>query len=171
MRDKLRRRYQAQKEVARNGYFEGEITISELERLDDLVYHGASGAEGRIFVRFEFVRNELGAAKLVGQLNGSLELECQRCLRAMSLPLQQDFELLIDAGDDLVRDSGTDTIFSEDGYIDIYSVIEDELILAIPLVALHEDAGCNKHWPVAADAEGETRQNPFAVLQQLKTTD
>ena len=171
MRDKLRRRYQAQKEVARNGYFEGEITISELERLDDLLYHGTSGGDGSIFVRFEFVRNELGAAKLVGHLSGSLELECQRCLKAMSLPLQQDFELLIDADDGLVRDSGTDTIFSEDGYIDIYSVIEDELILAIPLVALHEDSGCNEHWPAAAQAEGETRQNPFAVLRQLKTTD
>ena len=78
MRDKLRRRYQTQKEVARNGYFEGEITISELERLDDLLYHGTSGGDGSIFVRFEFVRNELGAAKLVGNLSGSLELECQR---------------------------------------------------------------------------------------------
>ena len=27
MRDKLRRRYQVQKEVARNGYFEGDIAL------------------------------------------------------------------------------------------------------------------------------------------------
>jgi uncharacterized protein len=171
MRDKLRRRYQAQKEVARNGYFEGDIAISELERLDGLLHHGRQGGEGKIFVRFEFVRNELGAAKLVGHLQASLQLECQRCLESMSLPLQQDIALLIDADDDLVRDSGTDTIYSEDGFIDIYSVIEDELILAIPLVALHEDAGCNENWPVATKVEGETRQNPFAILRQLKTTD
>ena len=172
MRDKLRRRYQAQKEVARNGYFEGEIPLSDLTRLDGLLHHGTnSGHDGSIVVQFEFLRNELGTAKLVGKLQASLELECQRCLESLCLPLRQDIELAIDADDDLLRDGSTETIFSEDGYIDIYSVIEDELILALPLVALHEDTDCNEHWPAADRARSETRQNPFAVLRQLKTTD
>ena len=66
---------------------------------------------------------------------------------------------------------GIETIFSEDGCIDIYSVIEDELILAIPLVALHEDTDCNRHWPAAGGAESESRHSPFEVLRQLKTTE
>lgn len=172
MRDKLRRRYQVQKEVARNGYFEGEIALSELTRLDGLLDHRTRGEHDvRIAVQFEFLRNELGVAKLFGHMQASLQLECQRCLDSMHLPLQQEIELLIDADEQLQGETGADTIFSEDGYIDIYSVIEDELILAIPLVALHEDTDCNKHWPVAAGTESETRQNPFAVLRQLKTTD
>ena len=172
MRDKLRRRYQVQKEVARNGYFEGEIPLSELTRLDGLIDHETNGDhDAKIVVRFEFLRNEFGTAMLVGELQASLRLECQRCLGGMLLPLTQQIELAIDANEDLTGDGSAETISSEDGYIDIYSVIEDELILAIPLVVLHENTDCNKHWPAAAGAETETRQSPFAVLRQLKTTD
>ena len=172
MRDKLRRRYQVQREVARNGYFEGRIPLAGLTRLDGLLHHGTNSDHGAdIVVQFDFRRNELGTAMLAGQLQTSLELECQRCLESLCLPLHQEIELLIDADEDLVRGSGMETIFSEDGYIDIYSVVEDELILAIPLVALHEDTDCNEHWPVADQGDSQTRQSPFAVLRQLKTTD
>lgn len=173
MRDKLRRRYQVDREVTRNGYFESEIALSELRRLDDLLYRDFSGREDRkIAIRFEFLRNEYGVAILVGQLRANLELECQRCLKALGMPVELDFELMVDAGDVLLRDSSLDSIDSEDGYIDIYAVVEDELMLALPLVAMHEDTACNEHWPAAEnEPEAGNKDNPFAVLQQLKTTD
>jgi uncharacterized protein len=173
MRDKLRRRYQVDREVTRNGYFEGEIEHSELTRLADLLHPDFADRENRkVAVRFEFLRNEYGVSMLVGRLEANLALECQRCLEAFELPVSLDFELMVDAGEELLRDSSLDSIDSDDGYIDICTVIEDELMLALPLVALHEDTSCNEHWP---DAEAESgagnRDNPFAVLQQLKTTD
>jgi uncharacterized protein len=107
-----------------------------------------------------------------GQLRTSLELECQRCLQSLDMPLELEFELMIDASDELLRDSSLDTIYSDDGFIDIFEVIEDELILAAPLVALHEDSSCNEHWQASAsEPEAAAKENPFAVLQQLKTTD
>ena len=107
-----------------------------------------------------------------GRLQTSLELQCQRCLQALDMPLELDFRLMIDASDELVRDSSLDTLYSDDGFIDLYEVVEDELILAIPLVPLHEDVSCNEYW-LAADSEAEPaeKENPFAVLRQLKTTD
>ena len=172
MRDKLRRRYQVEKEVARKGCFEGEIAISELDRLRELL-HGADAAEtaGKISIHFEFVRNEYDIPMMVGRLQTSLLLECQRCLEPLKLPIDLDFRLMVDASDELVRDSSVDTVYSDDGYIDINEVVEDELILAIPLVAMHEDSSCNEHWQAAENETGAaTRENPFAVLQQLKTT-
>ena len=78
---------------------------------------------------------------------------------------------MVDAGSELVSRSSLDAIDSDAGYIDIFEVVEDELILGLPLVALHEDTDCNQHWPVA-ETHDETggKDNPFAVLQQLKTT-
>jgi uncharacterized protein len=83
-----------------------------------------------------------------------------------------DFRLLIDASDELLGNSSEDTLYSDDGYIDIAEVVEDELILALPLVAMHEDTACNENWR-ASELQVETpvKENPFAVLQQLKTTD
>ncbi|NCF35715.1 MAG: hypothetical protein GWP56_04895 [Gammaproteobacteria bacterium] len=109
---------------------------------------------------------------IAGRLQTSLELECQRCLQPLETPMKLDFRLMIDASDELLRDSSVDTLYSEDGFIDVFEVVEDELILAIPLVALHENSDCNEHWPdSSAQSEAAVKDNPFAVLQQLKTTD
>jgi len=158
-------------EVTRNGYFEGEIALSDLGRLVELLRLAESDLEGRtITLKFEFVRNEYEIPMLVGHLETSLSLECQRCLKAMELPVALDFSLMIDASEELVSDTGVDTLYSDDGTIDIVEVAEDELILAIPLVAMHDDISCNENWQ-ASESEAAVKDNPFAVLQQLKTTD
>ncbi len=172
MRDKLRRRYQVHKEVTRNAYFEGEIALAELSRLGGMLYHEPRDEGGGVTLRFEFVRDEFGTALILGQLQASIALQCQRCLGALTVAIEQGIELMVDAGDELVSRSSLDAIDSDEGYVDIFEVVEDELILALPLVPLHEDTDCNQHWPVA-EAHDETggKDNPFAVLQQLKTTD
>ncbi len=173
MRDKLRRRYQVHKEVTRNGYFEGEIALSELTRLRELLPLETPGCEGRaVTVRFEFVRSEYDISMITGRLETSLELECQRCLKALDVPMKLDFNLMVDPGDELLHKNGVDSLYSEDGHIDIFDLVEDELILAIPLVAMHEDTACNEHWQATANEPAVAdRENPFSVLQQLKTTD
>ncbi len=172
MRDKLRRRYQVYKEVSRRGYFEGEIPVADLDRLAELLYSDESAsAPGGIQVNFEFVPNEYGLPMLAGQLSARLELECQRCLGAMDVPLALELRLLIDASEDVVRESSLDTLYSDDGYIDVFDVIEDELILAIPLVARHDDRACNRHWPAEADDTSAVAESPFAALGALKTTE
>ena len=88
----------------------------------------------------------------------------------MEFPIHVDFRLMIDASDDLVRENSVDTLDSDGGFVDIFDVAEDELILAIPLVAAHEDRSCNEHW-IVSDTETSVGENPFAVLRQLKTTE
>ena len=173
MRDKLRRVYQVQKEVTQGGRFEGEIDLSELKRLGELLhFENTVDPERKVVLSFEFLRSEYDIPMLAGHLQTSLELECQRCLQPLEVPMDLEFSLLIDANDEIVRHSSQDTLYSEDGYIDIVEVVEDELILAIPLVAMHEDTRCNSNWQDSAStAETVKSENPFAVLQQLKTTD
>ena len=178
MQDKLRRSYHVQKEVARNGCFEGEIGLGDLDRLAQVLHvqtlhaqKGESNADA-IKLKFEFGRNELDVPMIVGQLDTRLKLECQRCLKAMEKTMMIDFRLLIDASDELVQESNLDTLYSDDGYIDIVAVVEDEIMLELPLVALHEDGSCNKHWQASeSETEEAVRDNPFLVLKQLKTTD
>ena len=173
MRDKLRKSYQVQKEVAQRSCFEGQVALSELKRLGELIpLEGAGAQERNIEVNFEFLRNEFDVPMVAGRLEASLELECQRCLQPLEYPMVVDFRLMIDASDEMVEHSSEDTLYSDDGYIEIEEVIEDEMILALPLVAMHEDTACNENWQVAElQAETPRRENPFAVLQQLKTTD
>jgi uncharacterized protein len=173
MRDKVRKSYQVQKELAQKGSFEGQIALSDLKRLGELIPLEDVGAQERyIDVSFEFLRHELDVPMVAGRLKTSLELLCQRCLKPLEYPMVVDFRLMIDAIDEMVEHSSDDTLYSDGGYIDISEVVEDELILALPLVAMHEDIACNENWQVAElQAETPIRENPFAVLQQLKTTD
>jgi uncharacterized protein len=171
MQDKFRRQYQVAKEVARNGYFEGEIPLSNLKRITEMLHPNFDLESSMVTLKFEFLRIESNLSLIEGQLETSLMLECQRCLGSLEKKVVHDFRLMIDASDELVQESSLDTLYSDDGYIDIAEVVEEELILGIPLVVMHEDELCNEHLNSSDSFEAEVKENPFSVLKQLKTTD
>ena len=103
-----------------------------------------------------------------------LSLVCQRCLGAVDVAVgfERDFRFV--ASEELAEvedeESEEDVLVLSKAF-DVLELIEDELLMAAPLVPMHEE--CPK--PVklhAADAgfeeQPEERPNPFAVLQQLK---
>lgn len=165
MQDKLRQRYQIQKEVSRGGGYEGKIRVGEMTRLAEFLHSD----NATVAIEFEFVKSDYDAPIVRGKLDTCLSIECQRCLQAMEKQLLIEFNLLIDADEELVAESSMDTIYSEDGYIDIFEVAEDELILALPLVNMHDDLACNEYWPVEEQQSQQVRENPFSVLEKLKT--
>ena len=50
--------------------------------------------------------------------------------------------------------------------LDLFELVEEELLLALPIVAMHEDTSCQPRLVDAADAGGT--QSPFRVLERLK---
>jgi uncharacterized protein len=165
MQDKLRQRYQVQKEVSRGGGYEGKIRAGELARLTEFLHSD----NATIAIEFEFMKSEYSAPLIRGKLDTCLSIECQRCLQAMEKHLLIEFNLLVDADDEQVAESSLDTIFSEDGFINIFEVAEDELILGLPLVNMHDDLACNEYWPVEKQHSEQAKDNPFSVLEKLKT--
>ena len=166
MQDKLRRRYQVQKELSRSGTYEGEIAVCELVRLTSML----DSDQADIAVNFGFLSSGYDYPILKGTVETRLAIECQRCIKPIDLPMKFDFTLLIDAPDELVDEINMDTLYSEDGEIDLFEVIEDELILNLPLVALHEDDSCNKFWQNPEEiGDLAVKENPFLALKGLKT--
>ena len=165
MQGKLQRFYQIQKEVSRGSYFQGVIESRDLERLAGKL----EGEQDNILVEFAFVDSGFDHPILKGHLETSLSVECQRCLKDMKLSMKIDFKLFIDASDDLALKSSLESIYSNDGYIDIFEVVEEELILGLPLVATHEDKSCNEFWRSQDKLAGvAVNENPFSVLKKLK---
>ena len=165
MQDKLRQRYQIQKEVSRGGSYRGNIRVGDLTRLTEFLYSD----DATVSIEFEFIDSEYDAPMIRGKMDASLSVECQRCLEAMAKQLSIEFNLLVDADEELVTESSLDTVYSEDGYIDIFEVAEDELILALPLVNMHDDTTCNEYWSVGKQQSKQALENPFSVLKNLKT--
>ena len=165
MQGKLQQVYRVSKELGQNSVLSGSISLSRLTRLSSLVMSD----DANIKLSFEFLTSEYQHPSIKGHIETELLVECQRCLAPMIHPVNMDFDLLIDASEEDVQSFQIDTVFTDDGYLDVFEVIEDELILALPLISMHEDLSCNTNWQADSNEEQVVeKNNPFAVLESLK---
>ena len=100
-------------------------------------------------------------------LKVTLVTTCQRCLNDMPLELALNFNYLIGEVSDIELEDGdidgSDDIDLQQASpnMDIIALIEDEIIMAMPIAPIHEkDCG-------AIVSQSGEKQNPFAVLKGL----
>ncbi len=103
-------------------------------------------------------------------------LTCQRCLQPMQIPLHVDTRVRFardEAQAEALDAELEDDVLALPRWLDLRSLVEDELLLSLPLVPRHEH--CPQPLPVsvgdeALDAAEPTaeRVNPFAALQALR---
>lgn len=102
----------------------------------------------------------------------SVTMQCQRCLQAMDQPLQVDRRFrFVRTEEEAER---LDEVSEEDVLVlspklDAIELLEDELILVLPLVPRHEPA-CPNPLPLPADEPDleAAAPNPFAALAALR---
>jgi len=153
----------------------GETSLADWPRLLDEQF--AENPEGRVRWQLQgrMVPVTGGAPQVAVSLQAevTLALQCQRCLTAVLEPMvtERDFLFVADeaTAEALDEDSEADVlVISRD--FDALSLVEDELILALPLVPRHDT--CPQSLPDAAVDEGfeqaSERPNPFAALAALK---
>ncbi len=141
---------------------EGTLAVSSLERLHDLLVE----VSGDVSFQLQGFKSEHGELMLHLEIGGLLPLACQRCLKAIPFNLDVDSLLeLIPEGADMSQDEledDTRDFLPVAGELNVAELVEDEILLALPVAPRHEKCGL----PGAADA-GE-RINPFEVLSGLK---
>ncbi|NML15064.1 DUF177 domain-containing protein [Azohydromonas sp. G-1-1-14] len=98
--------------------------------------------------------------------------ECQRCLKPVPLPLLLQRSLRFVRGEEeaarLDAESEEDVLALERSF-NLQALVEDELLLALPLVPRHEQ--CPQPLTVLGepdDDEAPVRENPFAALARLR---
>ena len=115
---------------------------------------------------------------LYGRIVTTLSLVCQRCLEPMTVPIDVAFRLgLVTTEAQVERlPEGLEPLLITEPTVRLAEVIEDELVLALPIVALHpEGSVCAARVPAAVAVvqeplQPEPRKNPFAALAQLKNS-
>jgi len=141
---------------------EGTLAVSSLERLHDLLVE----VSGDVSFQLQGFKSEHGELMLHLEIGGLLPLACQRCLKAIPFNLDVDSLLeLIPEGADMSQDEledDTRDFLPVAGELNVAELVEDEILLALPVAPRHEKCGL----PGAADV-GE-RINPFAALSGLK---
>jgi uncharacterized protein len=100
-------------------------------------------------------------------------LECQRCLRPVQATLKVKRSFLFVSGEEAAAqlDTGSeDDVLALTRALDLRELIEDELLLALPIVPRHEVCPTPLRAPIGDDV-ADDKPNPFAVLAALKNPD
>ena len=143
--------------AARSARLKSVTPVSAMARLAELLVD----AEGRVDSDLRFSERQW----IDGEASATVRVACQRCLEPMSVALDARIRLAVDADDAALPDD-REAIASDDGSISPRALVEDELILALPIVPMHADGECSVQ--LADNPAPAERESPFAVLKQLK---
>jgi uncharacterized metal-binding protein YceD (DUF177 family) len=109
---------------------------------------------------------------------GSVTVQCERCLDDMDQPIASDYHLVAQFGDDYSEDDDLITVPENEGILDTAWFIYQFIELAIPLRHVHAPGKCNpammkileEHSAArSGDGDGETPvDSRWAALAQLK---
>lgn len=152
----------------REATVEGDVSLASLPRLREAV----EDEQGPVRARFVFGRDEQRAVTFRSQLDVEVKMVCQRCLELVALPIHSECEYA-------VVNEGANTQHLPKGYevlemgedpLDLLALVEDELLLALPIVPLHDPEDCQAPGPDEPGPSDDEvkRSNPFSVLAQLK---
>jgi uncharacterized protein len=131
-------------------------------------------AEPTGVVRFEleFFRDARQRHCVRGQVWGWLRLLCQRCLEPVEVQVRAALLLALVQGHEEAAQlpDEYDPLMASDDSIHLLDLVEDEILLALPLIPAHtEGEGCGLHEPVSQRPPVQTRtDHPFQALGQLK---
>ncbi|MEN1973206.1 YceD family protein [Luteimonas sp. MJ204] len=157
--------------VAARREFVGRLPLSALPRLREVL----ADDEGEVAYTVSFGRDELQVPYVELGIQAQLPLQCQRTLQRFVFPVSLVQRLgLLRAEDDegeaaeAALPPGYEAlVVADDGAIRPVDLVEDELILAVPVVPVSPGSeSVERDWPVAADEEAQI--NPFAALSALK---
>ena len=119
---------------------------------------------------------------ITGSVSATVEVVCQRCLEPLSLELADTIQLaLVESESESQSDSleaAWDPWVVDGPKISIASLLEEQLMLCMPLVSYHRDERCVKALeyqqrkePLDDSSGDRAAKNPFEVLKVLKKND
>ncbi len=156
--------------AARQAVLQGRILAESCARLAEAVLEITSP----VAVEVSFGSNASGRQVVTGNASVAVSMQCQRCLEPVLLKLEANLSLTLVWSDDEAKSLAKDAEpwLVTDAEADLWGLIEEELILAMPIVSLH-DQGCEISAEYGSEPENggddtEKRHNPFEVLAKLK---
>ena len=156
--------------------FTGQLSLRHMHRLQPSLLSDS----GEVQLELQFDIDEIGTKYLQGHMAVELELECQRCLEAMTLSINKEMLIAFVRTHHKAEQlpEGYDPFVVEQTPIALIDVIEDELILSLPQVPMHKREDCPATELLKADKQAvkaidelEQKENPFEVLAKLKDSE
>ncbi|MBC8493841.1 MAG: DUF177 domain-containing protein [Candidatus Thioglobus sp.] len=146
--------------------FSQTYTVEDFPRIKDLV----SNSDDKVVANLTFYIENNKIPCVEGSVELDVVLECQRCLDEVKLNLNPTFKLAFiiheNQAEDL--DPSFETILNADDEFSAIEFITDEVLISIPMIPMHSHE-CQSYKDKSPEIEQE-RENPFAILEQLKNS-
>ena len=145
-----------------------DVPLAELPRLKSRI----AGIGGSVRGAARFGRQSRFAAVELA-LTGKATLQCQRCMQPMELALDSTTHvaLILAEADAAEVPEELEPVLAREGRISAGELVEEELLLALPIVPLHEQlrecAVPASAALVKEEAPQHVTQRPFAGLDEL----
>lgn len=161
---------------ARAAVIERRLDLSQLDRVRE-----AGGLPGtRVDAQLRFGAFE-GRTTVDVAVTGAATLVCQRCLQSCDCELDESAQLLVVRDEDEEVPGGYEPFVGTPEQLSLSALIEEQVLLALPLVPMHEPGtpGClyigaeavplvpESASAVEAEAAADEKQTPFANLREL----
>ena len=111
------------------------------------------------------------------QINGSVQVNCDRCLAPVDVAIDTTSELLVKLGDEAAElDDKVVVVESAEGTINLAHYIYEFIVLALPAKVVHEDGDCDEemmgylesHEPKHKEETSEEIDPRWEQLKKLK---
>ncbi|MEK7990760.1 MAG: YceD family protein [Thiotrichaceae bacterium] len=152
----------AQQSVVLNG----DIDFDDMPRLQSSL----NDKQGSAYFEWHFTQDEDKHHLIQGSIKSTVGLICQRCLKPVAWVVNQKVGLMILTQRHTENDlpDGYDALELEHNPIELISLVEDELILALPIIASHDICPENEYQQAETWEHFREDSNPFSVLKNLK---
>ncbi|MFZ1495343.1 MAG: YceD family protein [Candidatus Competibacter denitrificans] len=150
-----------------SGRLEGQLALAALSRLATL-----NRATGEVMVALVGGVDEHGVSFLEGSLSTEIELDCQRCLGPLRIPLTVNVALgIIRSETEAERlPERYEPLLVAGTEVTVADLVEDELLLALPPIPRHaalRECEANGYGVSDELTPGTPLRQPFAVLASL----
>jgi uncharacterized protein len=157
------------KAAAREVSVSGVVALSNLDRIQGAL---ASNV-GQVEVTCDFRRDQQYRCLVAISLKCSVAVNCQRCLEPMTVDIDCSNVLALVKDDEQARQlpARLDPLLEDGGPCNLWTLVEDELMLSLPIVSYHESEVCKLNlddYSAPVEVEADEESNPFKVLEQLK---
>ena len=142
-----------------------DLPLAALPRLASRVEQTGGSVRGAV----RFGRHS-GIAVADLSLQGEAMLRCQRCMQPMRWPVRSAVRvaLVASAAEADALPGEIEPVLAPEGRLRIAELVEEELLLTLPIVPLHESADCAAPGePPGPQAAHEPAVRPFARLGEL----
>ncbi len=140
----------ARKIFTQKGVISGSMELQRLEQ----ICKSLADLQGEVSARIAFTVDESGSKLITGDLQATVNVYCQRCLEPLAIELKDAIELILvpDEESAAALDKSLDPWIADNQKIDIVRLIDEQLVLCMPIVILHDTGPC------ASDSSFSTEQ-------------